>query len=132
MRKRFVRPDTTAPEEGFRFQHALIRDATYEGMPKATAAGLHERMAVRLEEQGGDDAVVGYHLEQAFGLRRQLGRLDAELGARAGRVLHTAGQEAFGRSDVPAAISLFERALALLPVDEQARPSLIGQAPDRP
>jgi class 3 adenylate cyclase/DNA-binding SARP family transcriptional activator len=127
VRKRFVRADTAALEEGFRFQHALIRDAAYEGMPKATAAGLHERMAARLEEQGGEDAVVGNHLEQAFGLRRQLGRLDAELGTRAGRLLHAAGQEAFGRSDLPAAISLFERAHELLPADDAAQPALLTE-----
>ena len=31
------------PEEGFRFHHALIRDAAYEGIPKGARADLHER-----------------------------------------------------------------------------------------
>ena len=109
-RKQFVRPDTTAPEEGFRFHHALIRDAAYDGIPKATRADLHERVAARLEAQTADDALVGYHLEQAFGFRRELGNPDPELAARAGRLLRAAGQKAFSRSDLPATVSLLERA----------------------
>ena len=51
VRKRFVRLDTTAPDEGFRFHHALIRDAAYDGIPKRTRAELHERAAARLEDR---------------------------------------------------------------------------------
>ena len=120
-RKKFVRPDTTAPEEGFRFHHALIRDAAYDGIPKATRADLHERVAARLEAHAAEDALVGYHLENAFGFRRELGNPDPELAARAGRMLRTAGQKAFGRSDLPATISLLERARRLLPDDDAAQ-----------
>ncbi len=121
VRKMLVRPDTTMPEEGFRFHHALIRDAAYEGIPKGARADLHERVAARLETEAADDALVGYHLEQAFGLRRELGTVDADLAARAGRLLRTAGQEAFRHSDLPATVSLFERACVLLPGDEVAQ-----------
>ena len=110
VRQRFVRLDTTAPEEGFRFHHALIRDAAYDGIPKATRADLHEQMAARLEAQAAENALVGYHLEQAFGFRRELGNSDPELAGRAGRLLRAAGQEAFTRSDLPATVSLLERA----------------------
>ena len=120
-RKRFVRPDTTAPEEGFRFHHALIRDAAYDGIPKATRADLHERVAAQLEAHAAEDALVGYHLENAFGFRRELGNPDPEIAARAGRMLRAAGQKAFGRSDLPATISLLERAGRLLPDDEAAQ-----------
>ncbi len=127
VRKRLVRPDTIAFDEGFRFQHALIRDAAYDGMPKAARAELHERMAARLEEQAAEDVLVGYHFEQVFRLRRELGRSDPELARRAGRLLRTAGQKAFGRSDLPATISLFERAQALLPGDDAAQPALLTE-----
>ena len=120
-RKRFVRPDTTAPVEGFRFHHALIRDAAYDGIPKATRAELHERAAARLEVQAAEKALVGYHLERAFALRRDLGSVEEELGARSGRLLRAAGEEAFARTDLPATVSLFERALALLPEEESAQ-----------
>ena len=121
VRKRLVRPDPIALDEGFRFQHALIRDAAYEGMPKALRAELHERTAALLEDQSADDAVVGYHLEQVFRLRRDLGRPDAELGRQAGGLLRAAGRQAFARGDLPATVSLFERARALLPGDEASR-----------
>jgi class 3 adenylate cyclase/predicted ATPase len=120
-RQRFVRPDTAVPEEGFRFHHALIREATYEGILKKTRAELHEQVAARLEAKNEEDALVGYHLEQAFMLRRDLGRADRELAARAGRLLAAAGREAFARSDAAATISLLERALALIGRDDPAR-----------
>jgi tetratricopeptide (TPR) repeat protein len=119
-RKRFVRPDTTVPEEGFRFHHALIRDAAYDGIPKRTRAELHERIALRLEAHGGEDALVGYHLEQAFGYRRELGSPDAALGARAGRLLRAAARDTFRRADLPATVSLFDRARLLLSADDAA------------
>jgi class 3 adenylate cyclase/tetratricopeptide (TPR) repeat protein len=120
-RKHFVRADTNVPDGGFRFHHALIRDAAYDGIPKATRADLHERTAARLADQAADEAVVGYHVEQSFMLRRDLGSVDAELGARAGRLLRAAGEDAFRRTDLPATVSLFERARALLPEEEVAQ-----------
>ncbi len=129
VRRHFVRPEATVAEEGFRFHHALIRDAAYDGIPKSARADLHARVAARLETHAAEDAVVGYHLEQAFRFRRELGSPDAGLGARAGRLLRTAGQKAFALSDLPATVSLLERARALLPPQESAQllPKL-GQA----
>jgi DNA-binding SARP family transcriptional activator len=129
VRSRFVRPDLAAPEEGFRFHHALIRDAAYDGIPKAARADLHERVAARLESRGAEEAVVGYHLEQAFRLRDELGARDEELGARAGGALRAAAGKAFAASDLPATVSLLERARTLLPPAEAAEllPKL-GQA----
>jgi DNA-binding SARP family transcriptional activator/class 3 adenylate cyclase len=118
VRTHFVRPDPAAPDEGFRFHHALIRDAAYDGIPKSTRADLHERVAARLDVQSAADAVVGYHLEQAFLLRSELGGPDAELGARAGRLLRAAGLEAFAASDLPATVTLLRRARPLLPPAE--------------
>jgi class 3 adenylate cyclase len=120
VRARLLRPDPTG-EEGFRFHHALIRDAAYDSIPKATRADLHERTAARLEERGADDALLGYHLEHAFRFRHELGLPAAELGTMAGRRLCAAGENAFRRTDLPASIALFERARELLPPDEVPR-----------
>ena len=60
-------------EDGFRFRHALIRDAAYAGIPKRTRADLHERFAGWLELHGGRDELLGYHLEQAYRYRDELG-----------------------------------------------------------
>jgi tetratricopeptide (TPR) repeat protein len=61
------------------------------------------------------DEILGYHLEQAFRYRQELGRPDVELGTRAGERLARAGRRAVDRGDLPAAVSLLTRATALLP-----------------
>ena len=105
-RKGLIRPDEGAgPRDGFRFHHILIRDAAYDGMPKAARAALHERLADRLEhaERRSElEEIVGYHLEQAYRLQGDLGVADAELGVRAGERLATAGRRALGRGDARA------------------------------
>lgn len=130
VRKGLIRPDQLSPDEGFRFQHALLRDAAYESMPKTTRATLHERCAERLDRGGANEALVGYHLEQAVRYYDELGRAGEgrdELAARAGRRLGFAGGRALGRGDVQAAASLLDRAVALLAADDPARPSLLTE-----
>ena len=65
-------------EDTFRFRHALIRDVTYAGVPKAARAELHEGFARWLRSQppggfGEHDEIVGYHAEQAYRYRTELG-----------------------------------------------------------
>ena len=100
MRKELVRPDRAQlpGEDAFRFRHLLIRDAAYEALPKATRAELHERFADWLEEHGSDlvelDEILGYHLEQAYGYRAELGTTDGrgqELAAAAAEHLEEGG-----------------------------------------
>jgi hypothetical protein len=124
VRRGLLRPDT-AGEEGFRFSHALVRDAVYDAMPKALRADLHEAVAEQVARAGRSEAVTGFHLERAFQLRGDLGAHDPELGTRAGLVLSRAAQEAFGRGDVPGAIALFERARAVLPSTDPSLPLLL-------
>jgi tetratricopeptide (TPR) repeat protein len=123
VRKDLVRPEqaTMPGDEAFRFRHLLIRDAAYEALPKATRAELHERFAEWLEEHGVAlvefDEILGYHLEQAYRYREELGPLDAhgrELGARAGRRFAAAGARALARGDTPGAVNLLDRAASLL------------------
>jgi class 3 adenylate cyclase/tetratricopeptide (TPR) repeat protein len=127
VRKELVRPDRTQlpGDDAFRFRHLLIRDAAYDGLPKAARAELHERFAVWLETHGADlielDEILGYHLEQAHRYRIELG-LPAEeteaLARRAAKRLAAAGERAALRDDVAAAVVLYERCLTLLPDDE--------------
>jgi class 3 adenylate cyclase/tetratricopeptide (TPR) repeat protein len=138
VRKELIRPQTTLlpGEEAFRFRHLLIRDAAYGSMPKKLRAGLHERLAAWLESSTPAgrfelDEILGYHLEQAFRLRAELGlQGDAErdLAARAGEKLVVAGIGALGRADFPAAVGLLQRGVDLLPPDDsrglEARPDL--------
>ena len=131
VRKELIRPDRghLPGEDAYRFRHLLIRDAAYEALPKATRADLHERFALWLEERGPDlvelDEIVGYHLEQAYRYRTELGPLGEEgvaLGRRAGKRLLAAGRRAGNvRGDLAAAANLLERASDLLPVDDSDR-----------
>jgi class 3 adenylate cyclase len=126
VRKDLVRPATSVlpGQEAFRFRHVLIRDAAYDGLPKSARAELHERFARWLDEQPAVFAergeVVGYHLEQAFRYRRELGPVDdaaSSVAAAAAGRLRSAGKRALEREDAAAAVSLLERASALSPGD---------------
>jgi class 3 adenylate cyclase/tetratricopeptide (TPR) repeat protein len=125
VRKELIRPDRPqlAGEDGFRFRHLLIRDAAYDALPKATRAELHERFAAWLEQHGTElvelDEILGYHLEQACRYRAELGMPDdGTLSAAARRRLTAGGHRAQLRADYGAAVSLLERAAALVPPAE--------------
>ena len=119
VRKEMVRPDRPQLPGGdaYRFRHLLIRDAAYDALPKAVRAELHERFAAWLEERGPElvehDEILGYHFEQAYRYRAELGPVDAHaaaLGVRAAELLAASGHAARSRSDFPAAARLLGRA----------------------
>jgi class 3 adenylate cyclase/tetratricopeptide (TPR) repeat protein len=122
-RRQLVRPHETglAEEDGFRFAHLLVRDAAYRRIPKELRGELHERFAdwteARDRERGSrHDELVGYHLEQAYRYREELGLLDETAGALAERAaahLASAGERAFARGDMAAVASLVSRARSL-------------------
>jgi class 3 adenylate cyclase/tetratricopeptide (TPR) repeat protein len=124
VRKELIHPHNNGITGGsaFRFRHDLIRDAAYESLPKQHRAELHEHFANWLEHRVGDrlseyEEILGYHLEQAYRLRAELGPIDERTHALAQAAsvrLGTAGHRAFDRSDPPAACNLLRRALALL------------------
>ena len=118
VRRELVRPDRAqlSGDDGFRFRHLLIRDAAYDSLPKSVRAELHERFAdwlVSHTELVELDEIVGYHLEQAVGYRRELGKPVEELAERAAERLAASGRRALWREDRRAARVLFERALEL-------------------
>src|SRR5919197_2873919 len=122
-------------EDAYRFRHALIRDAAYAGVAKELRAQLHERFAdwaagTSAGRAGETDEIIGYHLEQAFRYREQLGPLDEHahaLAARGAELLGDAGRRAFARDDLPAALTLLDRALALMTEEEPARLELVRE-----
>jgi class 3 adenylate cyclase/tetratricopeptide (TPR) repeat protein len=132
VRKDIIRP-VGADADTFRFRHQLTRDAAYEGMSKELRAELHERFADWLEARPEAfplifDELLGYHLERAVRLRRELGESDeatAELAARASAHLGTAGRRAGQRDDPSAASTLLERAAALVEADDAALGALL-------
>jgi tetratricopeptide (TPR) repeat protein len=123
VRKELVRPTRSelAGDEAFRFRHQLIRDAAYEGLPKELRAELHERFADWLDRTAGvleREEVLGYHLEQSYRYRTELGPPDErtlELARRASALLGSAGRRAHAHGDLPAAAKLLERAVELAP-----------------
>ncbi len=120
VRKELIRPDKPRlpNDDAFRFRHVLIRDAAYDGLPKAIRAELHERFAAWLEDRDRNlverDEILGYHLEQAARYKQELGEPGAALAERAGGRLAAAGRRALGRGDDRAAARLLERAAALM------------------
>jgi tetratricopeptide (TPR) repeat protein len=135
VRKELIRPERPvfAGERAFRFRHLMIRDATYDAIPKERRAVLRERHVEWLEERTSErsvefDEIVGYHLEQAVLYRTELGRVDERtlaLGRRAAERLGAAGRRAFQRADVPAGLNLASRAAALLPASDPLRVGLV-------
>ena len=118
----FVHPAAAADpgDDGYTFHHVLLRDAAYGSLTKADRADLHERAAAWIDRDGpGDDAIAGYHLEQAVRYRRELGEDADELAARAGERLGEAGMRAWRSGDVAATVALLGRAVALLPAGER-------------
>src|SRR5262249_3745287 len=135
--KRLIRPAGASPDGmDYQFGHILVRDAAYDRLLKRTRARLHERFADWLLEISGTRAaefeeIIGYHLEQSFRYRAELGPVDTQtrsLGERAARHLGLAGSRAIDRGDMPGAASLLRRAADLLDEGHQDRPRLLLQA----
>jgi len=122
-RKELITPDRSDPgdEDAFRFAHILVRDAAYGAIPKAVRADLHERFAGWIQAKTRDRAgeyeeLVGYHLEQSCRALSELGppnERTRSLGQRAAVPLASAGRRAFARGDMPGAVNLLTRAIAL-------------------
>ena len=136
-RKELLRPDRSLVpgEEGYRFRHVLIRDAAYNAIAKEARAELHEAFAEWIVRTSGEqvteiEEILGYHFEQAFLYRRELGPVDdvaLRLAAHGSERLGTAGRRALARGDVSAGANLLGRAAALLPADDPARSALLPE-----
>jgi predicted ATPase/class 3 adenylate cyclase len=128
VRKELIRPDRSSfgGDDDFHFRHLLVRDAAYEAIPKELRAELHERFANWTETQRSEyDEIVGYHLEQAYRYKEQLGTIDEDLARRAASRLADAGRRADARGDPPAVENLLGRATALMQEDSLERLELL-------
>jgi class 3 adenylate cyclase/tetratricopeptide (TPR) repeat protein len=133
--RELIRPDRAelAGETGYRFTHILVRDAAYDLLPKRRRADLHVAYGNWLlgyQDRGSAvDEIVGYHFEQAFEYRSQLGRAGderhRELAVRASGHLSDAGRRALSAGDRGGAANLLERAVALRPRPDPERPALL-------
>jgi class 3 adenylate cyclase/tetratricopeptide (TPR) repeat protein len=122
-----------AGETGYRFTHILVRDAAYDLLAKRRRADLHVAYAGWLlgrDDRGSAaDEIVGYHLEQAYEYRSQLGRAGderhLELAMRASAHLSDAGRRALSAGDRGGASNLLERAVVLRPRADPDRGALL-------
>jgi class 3 adenylate cyclase len=122
-----------AGETGYRFTHILVRDAAYDLLAKRRRADLHVAyvgwLLGRDDRGSAADEIVGYHLEQAYEYRSQLGRAGDErhrdLAARASAHLTDAGRRALVAGDRGGASNLLERAAALRPRTDPDRAALL-------
>ena len=91
-RKHFIRPSTAdGADARYRFDHHLVRDTVYNGLLKRARATMHVEFVkwadqVNAESDRGQEfeAILGYHLEQAYKYLGELGPID-EAGAAIGR-----------------------------------------------
>jgi predicted ATPase len=116
-------------QDAFRFAHALIREAAYNGLPKQRRAEVHERVARWLERRpGAQDETIGFHLGEAHRLLGELGltsERERALASAAAERLESAGRAALVRGDAQAGARLLERAAALMDPDDPARARLL-------
>jgi DNA-binding SARP family transcriptional activator len=130
-RKQLIQPDKGpfGSEEGYSFRHGLIHETAYLAIPKTERADLHERFGDWLEDDGGrlaaeHEEIVGYHLEQAYRYRTELGATaESQRGIAQRAALHlgAAGRRAYARGDLPAAVNLLSRAVSLMRDDDPVR-----------
>jgi class 3 adenylate cyclase/tetratricopeptide (TPR) repeat protein len=136
-RRQLVAPleASSGRDDSHRFRHLLIRDAAYGGLLKRARATLHERYVAWADRVNADrqreleyQEILGYHLEQAYRYRSELGPLDED-GIQVGRDgagrLAAAARRAYTRGDMHAAANLYGRATELLPAQDDARLALL-------
>ena len=133
-RKELLRPDRSlyAGDDGFRFNHVLIRDVAYASMPKEIRADLHARLASWLEAHAARRWPATRRSSATTSSRRTSPGGARPRGCRFARsrpegrsVLGRAGRRALDRDESAAAASLLERASRLLAVDPPQRTALL-------
>jgi class 3 adenylate cyclase/predicted ATPase len=134
--KQFIRP-TVSEADFYRFGHSIIKDTAYRSLLKRHRAELHERFVDWAEpinrERGREvefEEILGYHLEQAYRYRTELGPIDERVettGRRAASKLASSGRRAFGRGDASAAANLLRRGTGVLPHLDPIRIELLTE-----
>ena len=113
----------------FRFEHPLVREVAYEGIPDGRKAELHERTAAWLERLGHDRAdraeLLAHHYRCALRLAHGTGEARAALEARARVALEAAGDRAFTLQAFETAAGFFREALAYWPQDDPEHAKLL-------
>ena len=129
VRKELIRPDRPvfAGDDAFRFRHLLMRDAAYDGMPKAERAALHEQFAdwlarARKPSSSSWTSLSGTTSSRRYRYRQELGQPDDDEARRprrrAARWWGGQGARSSARTIGPASRCSSERRI-LLPDDRR-------------
>ncbi len=136
-RKELVRPARTssmAGSEEYSFWHSLIRDVSYNHIPRARRLEKHKAVAAWIESVAGERVadhaeVLAHHYENAVDLARASGAQQevAELEALSSKFL-VMGAERARHLDLQRAHDLYLRALELLASDDPTRAVVLLEA----
>ena len=131
VRRQLINPDSVeaAGGDAFRFAHALVREAAYEGLPKRLRAEYHERvgdwLATRAARLTRSSATI-WSKPTAIGVSSassvRVRRASAEM-PRRGSIRLRAGPSSAATSRAQSA--LLERCASLLPPENVARTALL-------
>lgn len=130
----FIRParqSSMADDAEYSFWHVLVRDVAYGTLPRTARIQRHLAAARWIEDRAADRLddiadVLAHHYVTALDLAVAAGDDDAAGIAepQARRFLTVAGERASGL-DVPRALDLLERAMAMTPPDHPDRAALL-------
>jgi class 3 adenylate cyclase/DNA-binding SARP family transcriptional activator len=128
VRKQVIRPDQAQlpGQDAYRFRHLLIRDATYDAIPKQQRADWHQQFAEWLELIVGERAseyeeILAHHYAACYGFRAELGTGDEELRDRATVLLRRSADRALTQTDLENAAILLARLAQILPPEDENR-----------
>jgi class 3 adenylate cyclase/predicted ATPase len=112
--------DTPEPELAYLFKHIVIHEVTYESLPFALRAQLHEQLAIYLEQQ-----IVAGNLPEAPLLNMLVHHYTHSNNRDKQRVyLRKAGEAALNVSAFHTSADYFARLLDLTPADDPTRAAL--------
>ncbi|MBP7686437.1 MAG: AAA family ATPase [Thermoflexales bacterium] len=118
--------DTPEPELAYLFKHIVTHEVTYESMPFATRAALHEQLARYLEQQ----IALGAIHESALLDTLVYHYTRSENQAKQRVYLKKAGEAAFSVNAFHTAADYFTRLLEITPENDPARSALALQLAD--
>jgi class 3 adenylate cyclase/tetratricopeptide (TPR) repeat protein len=132
-RKEFIRREHRSAVAGalqYAFVHALVRDAAYGQLPRATRAERHLAVASWIESLPEDRAedraeTLAHHYLTAIDLYRAAGGDISALAPRAVPALREAGERALLLGAFRTAAAFLERALEFIPAEEEPAPELL-------
>jgi class 3 adenylate cyclase/tetratricopeptide (TPR) repeat protein len=124
VKKELVRPakqSSISDNAEYSFAHALIRDVSYNQIPRAARGQKHRAMAKWIEAVVGDRVadhaeLLAYHYEQAVALAKAAGDVASDELIDATRRFSIMAGDRTQDLDVVRAQSYYERALQLLPM----------------